>query len=444
MLTQTYSYKGIWRLAYPIIIGLIAQNIMLVIDTAFLGRLGAVTLGAAAIGGVFFLCVIMLGTGFSVGMQILIGRRNGERKYRQIGILLMHSFYLMTIIASVCFTLIYFFAPSLMSSFLSSEAVFAESIAFLSYRKFGLFFGFLVLAFNALYIGTLRTHLVSVSTIIMATVNIVLDYGLIFGKLGMPEMGIKGAALATNIAEFVTFLFYVIYSIRLHSFKKYKVFSILSISKPIIKNLTRISFPVMFQYFFSFAAWFVFFLIIEKKGEVSLAASNVARSIYMVLMIPVWGLSSSVNTMVSNTIGAGKSELVIPLVKKVTLIAIVCSIIVMIIPLIMPDIITSFYTNDSEVIKATIPLIYVVCAALLAFSVSMIFFSALSGTGKTMTALRIEIICIFLYLFAAYLIAVVFNGSTTITWMVEIIYFSLIGLFSGFFLFRGNWKEFKI
>ena len=236
---------------------------MLVIDTAFLGRLGAVTLGAAAIGGVFFLCIVMLGTGFSVGMQILIGRRNGERKYRQIGILLMHSFYLMTIIASICFALIYLLAPSLMTSFLSSEAVLAESLDFLNYRKFGLFFGFLVLAFNALYIGTLRTNIVAISTIIMAIVNIVLDYGLIFGKLGLPEMGISGAALATNIAELATFIFYVIYSIRINYFKKYKVFNILAISKPIVRNLTRISFPVMFQYFFSFAAWFVFFLIIE-------------------------------------------------------------------------------------------------------------------------------------------------------------------------------------
>lgn len=438
------TYSKVWRVAYPIIIGLVAQNIMLVIDTAFLGQLGAVTLGAAAIGGVFYLCLMMLGIGFSVGIQILVGRRNGERKYRQIGIIMMHSFYAILFIASLSFIFIMFIAPVFLETFINSNAVLNESLIFLSYRKFGLFFGFLVLAFNSMYIGTVKTSIVSISTIIMAVVNVVLDYGLIFGNLGLPEMGIAGAALATNIAEFSTFMFYVIYSLSFKVFKKYKLFSILIISKPIISRLLKLSVPVMFQYFLSFAAWFVFFLIIEKKGEIPLAASNIARSIYMVLMIPVWGLSSSVNSIVSNIIGEGKINLVLPTIKKVIIISVLCSVIMIAFPLLFPVTVVSFYTYDASIIEATIPLIYVISIAMLVFSVSMIIFSGLSGTGKTMVALKIEIICILSYLLIAYVIAVVFRASTPVVWIVEIIYFCLIGSFSAYYLLKGNWKNLKI
>ncbi len=438
------TYSGIWRIAYPIIIGLVAQNIMLVIDTAFLGQLGAITLGAAAIGGLFFLCLVMLGTGFSVGVQIVIGRRNGENDFKQIGRVFFHALIIMLIIAFICFLLVKYMASGLLSSFIDSQAVLLESIRFLDIRKYGLFFSFLVLSFNALYIGTVKTTVVSLSTIVMAAVNIIMDYGLIFGNFGLPQMGIEGAALATNIAEAAAFIFYISYSAYQKTHKRYHLLSNKKMSKAISNKLLRISLPVMFQYFFSFSAWFVFFLIIEKKGEIPLAASNIARSIYMLLMIPVWGLSVSVNTLVSNTIGEGKADMVIPLVKKVVVIALLCSIAIIIIPIIGTETIVSLYTNEKEVINETIPLIYVVCGALLVFSAAMIFFSALSGTGKTMTALRIEIVCIFLYLITAYLIAVVFNGSTPVTWLSEIIYFMLIGLFSAIFLYRGKWKQLEI
>ena len=78
------KYKEIWKIAYPIILGSIVQNIISVTDTAFLGRVGEIELGAAAIGGVFYLTLIMLGFGFSIGTQIIVARRYGENKNNEI------------------------------------------------------------------------------------------------------------------------------------------------------------------------------------------------------------------------------------------------------------------------------------------------------------------------------------------------------------------------
>jgi len=78
-MNELKSNKEIFQVTYPIFLTLIAQNIINVTDTAFLGRVGEVALGASAIGGVFYIAVYMVGFGFSQGAQILIGRRNGEK-----------------------------------------------------------------------------------------------------------------------------------------------------------------------------------------------------------------------------------------------------------------------------------------------------------------------------------------------------------------------------
>lgn len=77
-----YTNKEIWNVTYPIFLGLLAQNVINVTDTAFLGHVGEVALGAAAMGGLLYICVYTVAFGFSVGSQILIARRNGEGNFR--------------------------------------------------------------------------------------------------------------------------------------------------------------------------------------------------------------------------------------------------------------------------------------------------------------------------------------------------------------------------
>ena len=254
-------------------------------------------------------------------------------------------------------------------------------------------------------------------------------------------MGISGAALATNIAEFVTFLFYVFWVLKTNDVRKYSLFQFRIPHIDLLKRLLSVSVPVMFQYFFSFAAWFVFFLIIEQIGETALAASNITRSIYMVLMIPVWGLSAAVNTMVSNTIGNNKPEWVLPIITKVFFTGLICNVLLVQVLVFMPLPIIRFYTQDPGLIEATLPLLKVISVALIAFSFGMILFNGLSGTGKTLLALKIEIFSITLYLIATLFIAIVLQATVEVVWLVEILYFSLMGLFAFWALKRGKWKE---
>jgi putative MATE family efflux protein len=439
-----YTLRDIWKISVPIIIGLVAQNVMLVIDTAFLGQVSEITLGAAAIGGVFYLCMVMLATGFAIGAQIMIGRRNGEMHFSAIGKVFDHTQIFLVILAVLLWIVLNFGAPLFLKFFISSPGVLSESLIFINYRQYGLLFGFLVLGFNALYVGSTQTKVLILSTFIMAAINICLDYVFIFGHYGFPAMGIAGAALATNIAEFGTFCFYVGWVLIRNDHRYFKLFHFRRPDTKLLAALLKLAVPVMFQYFFSFSAWFIFFLIIEQIGETALAASNIARSVYMALMIPVWGLSASVNTLVSNTIGRGYFEMVMPLIHKMLLIGTSISIVLIQLVIFLPYPIVGFYTENPELIEATIPLLRVISIALIAFSFGMILFNGLSGTGKTMLALKIEIVSIIIYLLTALFLAFGLKASAPKVWMVEIIYFSLMGIFAYIALKKGNWKKINL
>ena len=87
----TYSYKQIWKVAYPILISLVMEQMIGMTDAAFLGRVGEVELGASAIAGVYYTVIFMIGFGFSIGSQIIIARRNGEGNYAETGNIFYHG-----------------------------------------------------------------------------------------------------------------------------------------------------------------------------------------------------------------------------------------------------------------------------------------------------------------------------------------------------------------
>ncbi len=437
------TYHSIWKISYPIIFGLVAQNILNVIDTAFLGRLSDVAIGAGAIGGLFYFALITIGMGFGIGAQIMIGRKNGEKNYAEIGPIVYHTFFFLSITAIMLFALFNYIAPVFLKNIISSPAIYKGSLEFFEYRIWGILFAFLNITFSSFYIGIVRTRVLTFSTTLMAVVNIILDYFLIFGHWGFPEMGIGGAALASVIAEAVVTLFFIIYTLQLKN-KKYGLFKLRKLNFGLLRSISNLSIPVMLQYFMSFSGWFIFFIIVERISEEALAISNVIRSIYMVIMIPVWGLSMAVNTIVSNVIGQERHDDVLPLIKKVVLISIISSLIMVQGNIFFPRLLISFYTNNPLLIEHAIPVLNVVTVAMMVFSVAMVLFSSVSGSGNTKITLFFEVYAISTYIIVAYLLAIVFHLPIAYVWIVEIIYFLIIGISSYFYLKSNKWQTTNI
>jgi putative MATE family efflux protein len=435
------SYRRIWQISLPIILSLVAQNVVNVTDTAFLGRVGEVELGASAIAGLFYISIFMLGFGFGIGGQILIARRHGERKFAEIGRITDNSLYFLMGLGLLLFLLIKFFSPAMLRPLISSDEIYKASSDFLQFRIYGIFFAFGNVLLRAFFVGITNTRVLTYNALVMAITNVFLDYALIFGNFGFPEMGIKGAALASSISEAVSAIYFFAYTFIMVDLKKYNLLRFAKFDWKVVKTTLDISFFVMLQYFLSLAGWFVFFMIIEKMGERPLAISNIIRSAYIVLMIPVFAFGSIVNSLVSNVIGEGKPNLVIPIIKKVALMNFVLIGIVVLISAFFPRFLISAYTADPELISQTVPAFYVVLSALLLFSFASILFNGVSGTANTATALWIELTTIVVYLSLAWVLASQLKLSVALVWTSEYVYFLVLSLLSYLYLKSGNWRK---
>lgn len=443
-MSKLVRYSAIWRVSYPIILGGIAQNIVNVTDTAFLGRLSMVALGAAGNAGIFYFVLMVVGLGFGVGSQIVIGRRNGEGNYHQIGSILNQGIIFLIPLALILFLFIQFVSPFILAQLTSSPNILDASTAYLEVRSYGIGFAFLNYAFIALYTGITKTKVLTYATFLQAGINVLLDYGLIFGNFGLPEWGVKGAALASVISEFAALLFFVSHSKYILDYKKYHLYERFRFEWNKLKKLISLSAPIMLQNFLALASWLSFFMIIEQMGEQELAASHIVRSIYMVLMIPLFGFSSATSSLVSNLIGSGSVIYVVTLVKRIVLLSIGSTLLLLPLILLFPETICGFYTKDPALIEACQPILLVVSVAMFLFSVAYIVFSAVTGTGKTKVSLLIEVFSILVYLIIAYNISISKEDALTETWMSEFIYFGIMGSLASLYLKFGNWRNTKV
>lgn len=439
-----YTNKEIWNVTYPIFLGLLAQNVINVTDTAFLGHVGEVALGAAAMGGLLYICIYTVAFGFSVGSQILIARRNGEGNFHAVGPIMWQgstfSFGMgvaLLILMSLC-------AEPLIRLLITSDTIFHATYEFFTWRIWGFLFAFVNVMFRAFYIGVTQTKVLTMSAIVMALVNVFLDYAMIFGEFGFPEMGVRGAALASVIAEASSLLFFIVYTYCKIDLKKYGLNRFGRFDWDMVMRILRISCFTMVQYFLAMAIWFVFFMALERLGQRQLAIANIVRSVYVVLLIPVQSLSTTANTLVSNLIGSGGVSKVMTLLHKIARMSFLIMLVCVVLCVLFPRVILAVYTNEEALLLESVPALYVVCGAMLISAVANIYFNGISGTGNTQAALVLEVGVQIFYALYVIVVGMVLRAPVDICFTTEIIYYTLMLTFSIVYLKKAKWQNKKI
>ncbi|RLD36319.1 MAG: MATE family efflux transporter, partial [Bacteroidetes bacterium] len=372
----------------------------------------------------------MLGWGFGIGTQIIISRRYGEKKLSEIGIVIEHSLYFLIPLAVLMFFLMFLVSDNFLGFLLKSGDIQSASNEYLHYRLYGILFAYVNMAFRALYIGIGRTKVISWTTIVMAVVNILFDYLLICGKFGFPELGIKGAAIASVMAEFAAMITFFVYARLDKNLEPFLIFKFQHFSKQLYYRIIKVASPMMFQNFFSIGVWFLFFVLVESLGEHALAISNIIRSVYVVIMLPIWGFASATNTLVGWVIGQGKEGEVLSVLKKVIILSFFSVLILIGLILIAPEKVLHIYTNDMLLIRDALPVLYVVSGSALFIAVGFILFNGVSGTGKTNVSLSLEIGILFIYLAYSYSLIKLFDVTVAQVWTAEYIYGALLAIIS--------------
>lgn len=441
MATGTYSYRNIWKVAYPILISLVMEQLIGLTDTAFMGRVGEIELGASAIAIIYYVVLFMIGFGFSIGAQIIIGRRNGEGNFRDTGKVFWNGLYFLLGLSGVLILLSELFSPWMMQRLVSSEAIHVAALSYVRWRLPGMVFAFVTAMYRAFYVGTTQTKTLTLNSIVMVLSNIFFNWVLIFGHFGLPALGITGAAIGSSLAEFVSMVFFIIYTRIGCDRQKYGLDKPAKFELAELKSMMPTCIWTMIQHTISLSTWLIFFLYIEHVGERALAISNIARSSSGIIWVVLQAFSSTCSTLVSNIIGEGHQDKVMSLVKRILKISYGVVSLMILLFCLFPQAVARIYTDIPDIITASVPTMFIMSTSYLLHVGAQVFFLAISGTGSTKIAFRLEMASLAVYMTYCTVVIGWLKPDVAVCWTAEYVYGGVLLMFSWWYLRSGRWKN---
>jgi putative MATE family efflux protein len=443
-LQVTTSHRQILKIALPISLAIMVPQLNFITNNIFLGGLGQEALGIAGITGVYYLIFAVVGHGLNNGLQALISRRAGENRIDEIGRLFTQGIYISFGFAALGILFTWFVAPQILKLSLHDPERVAIAVRFLNIRILGLPFLYVYQMRNALLVGTNQTRYLILGTATEAVVNVFFDYTLIYGKLGLPQMGFNGAAIASIISE-VAGLVVLFLVLRYKGIsKQLNLFKSWNFEKTNSNLIIVQSAPLIAQHAISIISWEFFYILIEHHGARDLAVSNTMRNMFGFFGCFTWAFAATANTMVSNVIGQNKQELVIPLINKIMAWSVGFASIVCVILNLYPHAFLSVYGQGEDFIQAGIPVLKVVSLALVLMSISVVWMNAVTGSGNSSMNLATEFVAIVLYCIYVYTTLEKMQLPITWGWGSEWIYWTTILIPSYWYMQSGRWKKIKI
>ena len=439
------SYRNLLRIALPVCLGAFVQFILVFTDNFFLGKLGMNEMNGAAMVGLVYLTLAIIGVGLGGGTQILVARRTGEKNFERGGRTLANAFYLSLIIAVILFVLLYFVCPFFFNSWMKSQEIRGIMARFLDIRAWGVFFFVPAAVLNGFFVGISRPKIIAVSTGAAAIVNVLLCWLLVFGRAGFPQMGVEGAATATLISEFIGLVIILAYTFRSKFSAIYSIphaFSTASFKDS--PALLRISGPMMLQLLLSLAIWTIFFVFVEKLGEKQMQASHIIRSMYLLALISTMGFSQTTRTVVSTLMAENRLGDIKPALVRLAVLNFAGIVLLVHGLLLYPAAVAELFTKDPETIGYTVKCMAVVFPAMLISSVSSILLNTVEGSGNTLPGFLVELGTSVFYFTFAWWVTVVHPMPVHFAWMADWVYFGCIGLFAGLYLKFSNWRHTRV
>ena len=434
-------YKTILGVALPMMVSGFIQSIVLITDAAFISRYSTEAFDAVGNGGLIFVTMYMCLLGLGDGSQIIIARRIGEKRPEEIGRVFGSSVLINFCLASLLFCFLYFVMPSAIIAYSKNQGIAGMQGDYIQFRSFALFFLMITIAIQAFFLAKGKTVVVLIAAIITALSNVFLDYVLIFGEMGFPEMGLKGAALASTIADGLGMLFLVVYLYFSDEKRKYDLFSYFSYNWQSIKELLKVGSPLMLQGFLALGTWTLFFTWLEQKGQFDLTVSQNIRSIYFLAFVPLWGFAGTTKTYVSQYLGAKKFDKIPVIQRKIQLLTIGFLILSFHGAILYPEKLILMINPEEIYLKKSAEILKLISCSVLLFGIVSVYFQTIHGSGNTVHSMLIEFLTVFIYSIFSFLFIKCWNFDVYWIWTVEYIYFGVMGLLSILYLRFYNWRE---
>jgi len=435
------NYKTILSVALPMMVTGFIQSIVLLTDASMIARSSTHAFDAVGNAGLMYVTLYMCLAGMADGAQIIIARRIGQDKPEKIGQVFGSTFWVLACLAFGLFIVLYFLMPETIRTYSAQKEIAHLQGIYIEQRSFALFFAMITLSIQAFFLADGKSWVVLVTALLTASSNALLDYLLIFGEFGFPELGIKGAAMASTIADVIGMLSMCCFLLLSAERKKYNLLKFFKFDLGSVKELLRVGSPLMLQGFSALATWTLFFTWLEQKGTFDLTVSQNIRSIYFLAFVPIWGFAGTTKTYISQYLGAQKMELIPVIQRKIQLLTVVFMLCTFHGAILYPEAMIRMVNPAEAYVAKSADILRLIAFSIMLFGFISVYFQTIHGSGNTLHSMLIEFFTVGVYSIFCFLFIKVWALDIYWIWTVEYIYFGVLGIISITYLRTTNWQN---
>ena len=438
--TEGSIARASFLLAVPMILEMAMESVFAIVDIFFVAGLGAEAVAAVGLTEAVISLLYAVAIGISMAATAMVARRIGEGNSIRAANVAGQAMWVGIFISALVGITGYWYAPDILRLMGGDEALVNAGSSYTQIMLSGSFTIVFLFLNNAVFRGAGDASIAMRALILANSINIVLDPVLIYGLGPFPEMGIAGAAVATNIGRGVGIV-YQLYYLCGRSHRIQIMWRNMILQWRVIGSLLRISVGGISQYLIATASWVFLMRLVAQHGNEAVAGYTIAIRVIIFVLLPSWGLSNAVATLVGQNLGADKplrAEQTVWQIARYNLVymAVVASVLIF-----FPAWVMSFFSTDGDVIRNGMQSLRILSYGFVFLAIGTVVTQAYNGAGDTMTPTWINV-------FAFWVVQIPLAWSLTngLHWGPEGVYWSVfiadmsMSVIGTWLFMKGSWK----
>lgn len=442
-------YREILRVCFPLVLSLSATTLMEFTDRVFLANYSIDAISASLPAGITSFLFLAFFGGVSGYAGVFIAQYTGRGNEHRIGSVLYQGLLFSFAAGLVTAAIGYFAAEEIFALAGHAPEVQQLEVEYFSILSYGSVLHLAMVTLATFYTGRGLTRPVMVITVIGVIINIPLDYALIFGAWGLPELGIGGAGIATVSAWAVNVILLCLLIYTPANNRRFKIVAGCRFDPALFARIMRYGVPASLQFTFDILAFTLFIMLTGRIGKLELAATNIVLSINAIAFMPSMGASQGISVLVGQALGATRPRRAVLYVRGATHLLLAYIFVIDLLFLLAPDLVLAPFLShggpvaDSESLATEArPLLQIVAAYLFFDALYMLYSGALRGAGDTrFLTLAIIVVAPCCLVLPVYFGISYFAIGITTAWIWVLVFITTLFLLSYFRFRRGLWKK---
>ena len=436
--------KAIFMLSVPMILEMLMESIFALVDIAYVSQVSVNAVATIGLTESVVTLVYAVAIGLSMAATAVVARRVGEKDLQGAKEAAVQAIGLGVIVSLLVGVPGFIYAKEILSLMGAEPDLIAEGYGYTKLLLGGNLTIMLLFLVNAIFRGAGDASVAMWTLVLSNGLNIILDSIFIFGWGPVPEYGVMGAAIATNIGRGTAVLFQL--GILFFGWGKIKLaVKDLALNVKVILNLIRVSIGGIAQFLIGTSSWVFLMRMMSEFGSEVLAGYTIAIRVMLFTLMPSWGMSNAAATLVGQNLGAGQPERAETSVWKTGKYNAYFMGTVSLVYLFFAKEIVGWFNDTPAVVENGGLCLQIIAAGYIFYAYGMVLTQAFNGSGDTGTPTRINLISFWLFqLPFAYLAAFYFNMGALGVFLAITLAEVLLAIISIVLFRKGKWKAFKV